>query len=78
MPIEALEIEVHSRAKRRLADQALEHAHDLGALLVDGRGIEVVDLVIDLGPHTMRERPRVLGELRRAQSAHVPDPLDRA
>ena len=73
----ALEIKIHAGAKRFRADQALQHAHDLGAFLVDGRGVEVVDLVIDLGPHIVRERPRVLGELRRAQRAHVADALDR-
>ena len=58
-------------------DQALQHAHDLGAFLVDGRGVEVVDLVIDLGAHIVREGPRVLGELRGTERAHVADALDR-
>ena len=73
----ALEIEIHAGAKRLGADQALEHAHDFRALLVDGRRVEIVDLVIDLRAHIVRERPRVLGELRRAQRAHVANPLDR-
>ena len=73
----ALEIKIHAGAKRLGADQALQHAHDLGAFLIDGRGVEVVDLVIDLGAHVVRERPGVLGELRRAQRAHVADALDR-
>ena len=75
--VAALEIEVHARAERLGADQRLEHADHFGALLVDRRRVEIVDLVIDLGPHVMRERPGVLGELRGLQRAHVGDALDR-
>ena len=59
------------------ADQALQHPDDLGAFLVDGRGVEVADLVIDLRPDVVRQRAGVLGELRRAQRANVADALDR-
>ena len=71
------EIKIHAGAKRLGADQALQHAHDLGAFLIDGRGVEIADLVIDLGAHIMRQRAGVLGELRRAQRAHVADALNR-
>src|ERR1700758_1528066 len=60
------------------AEQVGQHAHDLGPLLVDRRGIEVVDLTVDGGSHRMRERACVLDELMRAQVAHVADALDRA
>ena len=42
-----VEVEVHAVAEAAGAEQRLQHAHDLGALLVDGRRVEVVDLVID-------------------------------
>ena len=71
------EIKVHAGAERLSADQALEHADDLGALLIDRGGVEVADLVIDLGAHIVREGARVLGELRRPQRANVGDALDR-
>ena len=77
MAVEAGEVKVHAGAERLGADQALQHPDDLGAFLVDGRSVEVVDLVIDLGPDVVRQRPGVLGELRRAQRAHVADALDR-
>ncbi len=48
------------------------------ALVVDRRGVEVVDLVINFRPHRMGERAGVLDELVRAQRAHVADPLHRA
>ena len=77
MAVVAGEIKIHAGAKRLGADQALQHAHDLGAFLIDGRGVEIADLVIDLGAHIMRQRAGVLGELRRAQRAHVADALNR-
>ena len=75
--VAAPEIEVHSRAERFGADQRFEHANDFGALLIDRRRVEIVDFVIDRRAHGMRERPGVLGKLRRLQSAHVGDALDR-
>ena len=72
------EVEVHAFAEIVRAEQRLEHAHDLGALLVDGRGVEIVDLVIERGPHRMSERAGVLDELVGAQAAHIADALDRA
>jgi hypothetical protein len=38
-----------------VADQAIEHADDLGALLVDGRRVEVVDLAVLRRSHGMGE-----------------------
>jgi hypothetical protein len=63
MPIE---IEVHALAKQFGAEQRLDHAHDLTALVIDGGRVEVVDLVIELGPHRVGERSGILDELMRA------------
>ena len=78
LAVVALEVEVHALAETSAPSSVLQHAHDLGALLVDGRRVEVVDLVIELGPHRMGERAGILDELMRAQRAHVADALDRA
>src|SRR5262249_54202818 len=55
-----------------------KHATGATPLLIDGRGIEIVDLAVDGGSHGMRERTCILDELVRAQAAHVADALDRA
>ncbi len=73
----AAEIHVHAGAEGVRADQTLEHPDDLGALLVHRRGIEIADLVVDLRPHVVRQRPRVLGKLRRAERSHLGDALHR-
>ena len=62
----AAEVEIHALAKAVVVEQHLEHAHDLGALLVDGRRVEIVDLVIERRPDRMRQRASVLDELVRA------------
>ena len=77
LAVVALEIEVHALAEAVLAEDRLQHAHHLGALLVDGRGVEVVDLGIDLRPDRMGEGAAILGELPRLERAHVGDALDR-
>ena len=64
LPVVALEVEVHALAEAVAPQQRLQHAHDLGALLVDGRRIEVVDLDVAVRAHRMGQRARVLGELR--------------
>ena len=73
LAVVALEIEVHALAEQLRPEQRLDHAHHLGALFVDGRRVEVVDLAIELGPHRMGEGAGVLDELMRAQAAHVAD-----
>src|SRR3546814_13798062 len=45
--------------------------------LIDGRGVEVADFLIAIGPDRMRERPGILRELRGAQHADILDPLNR-
>ena len=77
LAVVALEVEVHAFAEQLGAEQRVDHAHHLGALLVDGRGVEVVDLAIELRPHRMGEGAGVLDELLRAQAAHVADPRRR-
>ena len=48
------EVEIHAGTEVLRAEQRLDHAHDLGAFLVDGRGVEIVDLVIERRPYRMR------------------------
>src|SRR3546814_3485818 len=55
----------------------VHHPDDLGALVIDGGGIEVADFLIAIGADRMRERPGILGELRGAQQTDILDPLDR-
>ncbi len=71
------EVKVHAGPKPLRSQQGLEHAHDFGALLVDGGGVEIADFPVHLGPHRMSERPRVLHELVAAQRPHVRNPLHR-
>ena len=73
----ALEVEVHALAEFLRPEQRLDHPHHLGALFVDGGGVEVVDLAIELRPHRMGEGPGILDELMRAQAPHVADPRHR-
>ena len=72
------EIEVEPFAESLAAEQRLQHAADLGALLVDGRRVEIVDLDEGRRPHRVGEGPRVLRELMGLQDARIDDALDRA
>ena len=78
LAVVALEVQRDAALEALAADQRLHHAHDLGALLVDRGGVEVVDLDVAVGPHRVRHRAGVFGELRGAQHAHVLDALDGA
>jgi hypothetical protein len=60
-----------------IAHQPLQHADHLGALFVDGGGVEVVDLDKAFGPDGVRQRPLILAELAGAQHHHILDPLHR-
>ena len=73
LPIVPAKIFFQSGAEAFPPDQCLDHAHDFRALLIDRRGIEIVDLDIAGGPHRMRHRAGILGELRGAQRAHFLD-----
>ena len=77
LPVVAVEIQVQRRAIVAVADQALQHPDHLGALFVNGRGVEVVDFLIPVGARRMGKRPRILAELACAQCHHVLDPLHR-
>ena len=72
------DVGVHAAAELFGAEQRVHHPHHLGALLVDRRGVEIVDRDVAVRPHGVGERAVILGELRRAQPPHVGEPLDRA
>ena len=74
----ALEIQVHAAAEAIPSEQRVLHADDFGALFVDGRRVEIVDLDVLVGPHRMRHRTRVLGELGAAQEIDGGDAFHRA
>ena len=76
--IAALEIEIHAATEGRGTDDLVEHADDFGALVVDGRRVEVVDLVIGLWTNGMGEGAGILGELHEPQLANVSDAFDGA
>ncbi len=78
LAVVALEVDLHAALERRLAEERMQHADHLGALLVHRGRVEVVDLEIAVGADRMGERPCILQELRGAQAAHVRDALDRA
>ena len=74
----ALEIKIGRLAIAFVAHQRFEHADDLGALLVDRCGVEIVDLDIALRLHGIGEGACILHELPHAQHLHVFDALHRA
>ena len=69
------EVEVEPVAEALGAEQRVLHPDDLGALLVDRGGVEVVDLDVLVGPHRVRHGPGVLGELGAAQEGDRGDAL---
>ena len=75
--IVAVKIEVERLFIAVIADKPLQHPDDLGALFIDGRGIEVVDLDIAVGPDGMGKGAHILAELAGAQCQHIVDALDR-
>src|SRR5919205_558505 len=70
-PVVAGEVEVHALPEAIAPDDGLDHAHELGALLIDGGRVEIVDLHVAARPHGGRERACVLGELALLQLAHA-------
>jgi hypothetical protein len=78
LPVMAVEIEVERGVVPLRPHEEAQHADDLRALLVDGGGVEIVDLDIALGPDVMRQRARILAELAGAQRQDIVDALDRA
>src|ERR1044071_9550643 len=77
LAVVTLKVEVEAFTEAFAAEQRLQHAADLSALLVDGCRIEVVDLDIGGGPYRVSEGARILGKLMRLQHAHGSDALDR-
>ena len=67
------DIDVHAAAEPSRAEQGVDHADDFGALVVDRRGVEIVDAQIALRLHRVGERAGILGELRGAQCADIAD-----
>ncbi len=76
LAVVALEVEVHALPEALVADEGRHHPDDLGALLVDGRRVEIVHRDVRLGADGMGHRPLVLRELTRAQLLHAVDALD--
>ncbi len=76
-PVVVGEVAVHAGPEGLGTDQGPQHPDDLGALVVDGRRVEVVDLGIGPRPHRMPQRPGILGELTRPQRAHLGDAMHR-
>ena len=74
----AVEIEVHPLAIGFLAEHPAQHADDLGALLVDGCRVEIVDGAIGFRAYGMGERAGIFGELARPQADDILDALHRA
>ena len=77
LAIMAIEIQVHAASKAVAAEQGRKHAHDLGALFIDRRRIEIVDLAIFTRAHWMGQRTRVFWELAGPKRAHIADALHR-
>ena len=75
--IVTIEIEVGPAAEPLFASHGPHHANDFGALVVDGRRVEIAYLAIGIGPDRMREGTGILGELYAAQYADILDALDR-
>jgi hypothetical protein len=71
MIVVAANVEIHAAAKPLFADQRMDHAHQFGALVVDGRRVEIVDADIAVRPYRMGEWAVILGELDGADAWHV-------
>ena len=70
----AFEVEIHAAAESFTTEQGRQHAHDFGALVVDGGRVEIVDFPILVGSHGMGQRAGILGKLRTPERTHVLDP----
>ena len=76
LAVVASKVKIHADMKFFLADQGLHHAHQFGALFVDGGRVEVVDLPICLRTDGMCERSGVFGELCTAKCTNIGNTLD--
>ena len=71
-----LEIQVHALAIHFLAENPAQHADHLGALLINGCRIEIVDCTIGFRANGMGQRPGIFRELACPQANYVLDALD--
>ena len=67
LPIMALEIQIHTLTETIPTKQGLVHPDHLRALLIDGNGIEVINLLILIRTNWMRHRTRIFWELELTQ-----------
>ncbi len=65
---------IETAAKLRRAGERGQHPHHLGAFAIDGGCVEIVDFQVGVGPHGVRHRACVLGELGGSQRANRFDP----
>ena len=73
LAVVAAQIFRQPRPKGIPADEGLDHAHDFRALVVDGRGVKVVDGDIAGGPDGVRHGAGILGKLVGTQRADIGD-----
>ena len=74
--IVAVKIQIQRRLVPRIAHQSFEHADHFGALFVDRRGVEIVDLDKAFGARRMGQRAAVFAKLPCAQGQHIFDALN--
>ena len=70
------EIQIHAGAKAVAAKDRLQHPAYFGALLVDGRRVEIVDLDIGVGAYGEGEGLSVLRALAGCEQVNVCDALN--
>ena len=68
-----IKIQVHGFGIGFGPDKGAQHANDLGPFFIDGRGVEVVDLLKALWAHWVGKGPLVLSELTATQIDDIPD-----
>ena len=76
LPIVEFHVAVHALTEAIPADEHGDHANDLGALVVNGACVEVVDLLVGLGLDGVGIGPGILGELAGPEAAGIFDSLD--
>ena len=73
LAIVTFEIQIRTAPEAFGPQQRVQHADHLGALVVDGRGVEIGDLDIVIGTDRVRQGPGIFGELHGAQRPHIID-----
>ena len=77
LAVVAFEIDIHAPPEGSRSEQGMEHADHLGALVVDGQRVEVVDLDKGGRPHRMGHGTGILAELEGADDVGVLNPFHR-